>query len=284
MHTINKFLIIAVCVLASLAGSGKSRKNTFPYKQAGLTERQATAHLLSRFTFGIRPGQVDEVLKMGMEQWFNEQLDAQLPDDELNGRLKEYDALPLSNMQVAELYPRGGQLLRMAVDDGVISKDSVTENGRKAYKEVLKSYMEQKGLRPQQDLFRQLINQKILRAAYSNNQLQEVLTDFWFNHFNVALVKNDCAGFIPAYERDVIRPHTLGKFSDLLLSTAQSPAMLYYLDNFSSMVVDTGSVKRKNTPPRWREDNQPATNYMMEAVEPVPPAPAKKRTRGLNEN
>src|SRR5580704_13169142 len=60
------------------------------------------------------------------------------------------------------------------------------------------------------------------------------MTDFWFNHFNVSITKNDCAEFIPAYERDVIRPNALGRFNELLLKTAKSPAMLYYLDNFSS--------------------------------------------------
>src|SRR6478672_11469012 len=94
--------------------------------------------------------------------------------------------------------------------------------------------MQQKGLKPEQELLRQFVNQKILRAAYSNNQLQEVLTEFWFNHFNVSITKNDCAQFIPNYERDVIRPNVFGKFGDLLLATAKSPAMLLYLDNFNS--------------------------------------------------
>jgi uncharacterized protein (DUF1800 family) len=94
--------------------------------------------------------------------------------------------------------------------------------------------MEQKGFKREQELFRQFFCQNILRAAYSNNQLQEVMTDFWFNHFNVSITKNDCAEFIPAYERDVIRPNALGRFNELLLETAKSPAMLYYLDNFNS--------------------------------------------------
>jgi uncharacterized protein (DUF1800 family) len=121
----------------------------------------------------------------------------------------------------------------MAVRDGFIDKDSVKAD-QKAYREVLKNYMQQKGYKPEQELFRQLYCQKILRAAYSGNQLREVMTDFWFNHFNVSITKNDCAGFIPVYERDVIRRGSLGKFGDLLKATAHSPAMLYYLDNFTS--------------------------------------------------
>ena len=205
----------------------------FPYAQSGLTERQAAAHLVSRLTYGATPGALDAVVQMGLENWFALQLQGQLPDDSLEQCLSRYDALALSNQEVVETYPRNGQIVRMAVRDGVIDKDSV-KTDRKEYRQVLQNYMQEKGLKREQELFRQFFCQKILRASYSNNQLQEVMTDFWFNHFNVSLTKNDCAGFIPAYERDVIRPNALGRFNELLLQTAKSPAMLYYLDNFSS--------------------------------------------------
>jgi uncharacterized protein (DUF1800 family) len=85
----------------------------------------------------------------------------------------------------------------------------------------------------------QVVNQdlsesKILRAVYSDRQLEEVLTDFWYNHFNVFLDKGADRYMVTSYERDVIRPHVLGRFRDLLLATAQSPAMLFYLDNWQS--------------------------------------------------
>lgn len=205
----------------------------FPYKQAGLSKDQAAAHLLSRFTYGATPGQVEAVAREGLEKWFSEQLDAKLPDDSLNHALDSFDALKLSNSQIVDIYPRPGIVARRAVKDGFINKDSIQSN-RPEYKKLLQDYMVQNGMKPQQELFRQFINQKILRAAYTNNQLQEVMTSFWFNHFNVSITKNECAQFIPDYERDVIRPNALGKFNDLLLATAKSPAMLYYLDNFSS--------------------------------------------------
>src|SRR5271157_2838187 len=75
---------------------------------------------------------------------------------------------------------------------------------------------------------------KLLRAVYSDRQLEEVLTDFWFNHFNVFIGKGADHYLVTAYERDVIRPHVLGKFKDLLVATAKSPAMLFYLDNWQS--------------------------------------------------
>ncbi|QEC78093.1 DUF1800 domain-containing protein [Mucilaginibacter ginsenosidivorax] len=205
----------------------------FPYKQAGLSKNQAAAHLLSRFTYGATPGQVEAVVREGLEKWFSEQLDAELPDDSLSQVLESFDALKLSNSQIVDTYPRPGIVARRAVKDGVINKDSIQSN-KPEYKKMLQDYMVKSGMKPQQELFRQFIHQKILRAAYTNNQLQEVMTSFWFNHFNVSITKNECAQFIPDYERDVIRPNALGKFNDLLLATAKSPAMLYYLDNFSS--------------------------------------------------
>jgi uncharacterized protein (DUF1800 family) len=76
---------------------------------------------------------------------------------------------------------------------------------------------------------------KLLRATYSNRQLDELLVDFWFNHFNVFLQKGADRYLVTSYERDVIRPHVLGKFHDLLLATAESPAMMFYLDNWQSV-------------------------------------------------
>ncbi len=89
---------------------------------------------------------------------------------------------------------------------------------------------------PIQVVNQDLMEGKLLRAIYSNRQLEEVLTDFWYNHFNVFLDKGADRYMVTTYERDVIRPHVLGHFKDLLLATAQSPAMLFYLDNWQSRV------------------------------------------------
>jgi uncharacterized protein (DUF1800 family) len=107
---------------------------------------------------------------------------------------------------------------------------------------------------PQQMVARDLSEGKLLRAVYSNRQLDEVLADFWFNHFNVYLDKGADRYLVTAYERDVIRPRVLGKFKDLLEATAKSPAMLFYLDNWQSVGPD------------------------------APQARGKKGARGLNEN
>ena len=91
---------------------------------------------------------------------------------------------------------------------------------------------------PLQTVARDLTEGKLLRAIYSNRQLDEVLTDFWYNHFNVYIDKGADKSLVTAYERDVIRPHVLGKFQDLLTATAESPAMLFYLDNWQSVGPD----------------------------------------------
>jgi uncharacterized protein (DUF1800 family) len=88
--------------------------------------------------------------------------------------------------------------------------------------------------RENQAVFDAIQAQKVLRAVYSERQLQEVLTDFWFNHFNVDMRKIEDRPVLVEYERDVIRPRVLGRFRDLLGATAGSPAMLFYLDNWLS--------------------------------------------------
>ncbi len=98
---------------------------------------------------------------------------------------------------------------------------------------------------PQAMVVEDLIEAKLLRAVYSNRQLEEVLSDFWYNHFNVFLEKGADRYMVTAYERDAIRPHVLGKFEDLLRATAQSPAMLFYLDNWESAGAQSPAGKRR---------------------------------------
>jgi uncharacterized protein (DUF1800 family) len=129
---------------------------------------------------------------------------------------------------------------------------------------------------PQQVVANELVEGKLLRAIYSNRQLQEVMTDFWFNHFNVFIGKGADRYLLTSYERDVIRPHALGKFEDLLVATAQSPAMLFYLDNWLSVGpnsdVVNGIPKQANNQSRQRIRNKAQTNQ------------SKGKRNGLNEN
>ncbi len=98
---------------------------------------------------------------------------------------------------------------------------------------------------PQAMVASDLVTAKLLRAVYSDRQLEEVLADFWFNHFNVFIEKGADRYLVTAYERDAIRPHVLGKFEDLLRATAQSPAMLFFLDNWESVGAQSAAGKRR---------------------------------------
>lgn len=258
-----------------------NEKLIFPYKHAGLTDKQAAAHLLSRFTYGAKNGDIDAIVKTGLENWFAQQLEGKLNDQDLAQMLTNYDAINLTNTEVENLYPRNAQVIRFAVRDGYLNKDSVNKANNKAYRATLTAYMKEKGLRPQQELYRQFINQKILRASYSNNQLRELMTDFWFNHFNVSLSKNQAASFVPAFERDVIRPNVFGKFEDLVLNTAKSPAMLMYLDNFSSMGAPTAMSQTGSM--MAAKPNQ-KNNRNAALAKKLANAKIQNKKQGLNEN
>lgn len=107
--------------------------------------------------------------------------------------------------------------------------------------------LKEMGYRPQQQIVQESQQAKILRAVYSERQLQEVMTDFWFNHFNVYIQKGADRILTTSYERDAIRPNVFGKFEDLLKATAEHPAMLFYLDNWMSA---SPNVKAPNRPNR----------------------------------
>ncbi len=102
-------------IFSTVSSFTNKRSNSFPYKAANLNERQAAEHLLNRFTFGVRNEDIDEALKMGLEKWFENQLKGQLPDENLEFRLKSYDALKLINSEIVEKYPLGAQLLQRAI-------------------------------------------------------------------------------------------------------------------------------------------------------------------------
>jgi uncharacterized protein (DUF1800 family) len=131
---------------------------------------------------------------------------------------------------------------------------------------------------PEQVVVDELMQAKVLRGIYSERQLDEVMTDFWFNHFNIFINKGADRFLVTSYERDAIRPHVLGKFEDLLVATAQSPAMMFYLDNWLS--VGPNSDIALSIPPPAREQRRRGP-YAQNR----PPGKGKaKQASGLNEN
>jgi uncharacterized protein (DUF1800 family) len=123
---------------------------------------------------------------------------------------------------------------------------------------------------------------KMARAVYSERQLQQVMDDFWFNHFNVFAGKGEDRYYLTSYEREVIQPHALGKFKDLVTGTAKSPAMLFYLDNFLS--ADPRAAERQAQLRALRQQMRPGWQRWPPAAAPNPQANKKKQERGLNEN
>jgi uncharacterized protein (DUF1800 family) len=157
-------------------------------------------HLLNRAGYGPRPGQIAAVLDQGLTEWIEEQL-APGADPELDTRLKAFQTLNYSTSQVLSLYNADNRSIGVILDE--------------------------------------FSSAKVVRAAHARNQLQEVLVDFWFNHFNVFVQDGFDRYSISSYERDAVRPHVLGRFRDLLGAVTLHPAMLYYLDNYLNTVPRT---------------------------------------------
>lgn len=285
------FTVGALFTLLSAFSQGNYLANepkiNLPYKKMGLTKEQAAAHLLGRFSFGATPGQVQAVADMGLEKWLQQQLDAKLPDDEVNRRLTGYDALALNNESIVNTYMNAGQVVRLAAKNNLLSRDSIKSLDKPEYRQQIKLLMDQQGLKPLQELQRQLINQKIIRAAYGQNQLQEILTDFWFNHFNVSLTKGQCQQYVLTYERDAIRPNVLGNFETMLVATAKHPAMLEYLDNATSVSNDNEMAKRQQNNAYLRAVRQQLadkSNDTSAGAKILAQTLKARQTQGLNEN
>jgi uncharacterized protein (DUF1800 family) len=282
-----------------------------------LTEDQAILHALNRLGFGPRPGDVERVRQMGLENWIEQQLNPQRVDDSaLDKRLDGYPTLQLSSAELIEKYPQPQQAAKQAgmtpeqisqmreqlqqrrqnrpgapSATGQMTPNDQTGDAGNGQMTDMAAARPQNGAplpqalldmaRPQQ-IVQELAAAKLTRAIYSERQLDEVMVDFWFNHFNVFAGKGADRWLLTSYERDTIRPHTLGKFGDLLLATAKSPAMQFYLDNWQS--ADPASFDRLQDELQQRRQRM-ARRYWMLGLEPPPQPDAQKRPkRGLNEN
>jgi uncharacterized protein (DUF1800 family) len=163
------------------------------------------AHALNRLAFGARPGDSERLARLGLDKWIEQQLRPEgIADEGLTTRLAQAarEPLPRAQAMTGAMDPRMERRLR----------------GRQ--------------------MLAALTHERLLRAVYSERQLQEVLVDFWFNHFNVFARKGQTEIYIADYERDAIRPHVFGSFRQMLGATAKSPAMLFYLDNWMSTAAD----------------------------------------------
>ena len=214
--------------LAAQSGSKGRAVTTTRLDHRELAADQQVLHALNRLTFGARPGDVQKVRAMGLNKWIDQQLQPERIDDSsLEQFLSHYSILHedqnqlLQNFAVAQ---RDRRLVKRAAGD---TTQSVSREDSMAFQSIALKRRAVGG---------QLQSSRVARAVIGNRQLDEVMTDFWLNHFNVFIQKGPPeAYYLAEYERDVIRPNALGKFRDLLEAVAKSPAMLFYLDNARSM-------------------------------------------------
>jgi len=320
------------------AAAGQAARGAAP---APLAEEQRVVHVLNRLGFGARPGDVERVRRLGVEKYVEQQLDpSSIKDEAAEARLAGFETLRLSNAELLAKYPNPGALLRQMqrrgelppeladlvrrqpadpqtppgggpatkpmMEPGAAEMAGPDEGGdeRREYRRAVAELMRERGLRPPRLVTQELQASRIVRAVYGERQLQEVMVDFWTNHFNVFAQKGADRWFLTSYDRDVIRPNALGNFRDLLEATAKSPAMLFYLDNFQSVTPNAQAgggrdraerqarrrARRAGLMSRPRDGEAPAAGEMtgqdgqdVQDGQQMRRRPQRMR-RGLNEN
>ncbi len=238
---------------------GKSSLVTQKNWKQPLTRERKILHLLNRITFGPRPGDFERVRRIGLDTFLEEQLHPERIDDAAVGaRVAALPTLSMSTEQLLKNFPEPKPVAPVEPPQGLNCEQA---SSPKSQGQAMKPMQ-----RPEQ-VVRELAQEELLRAIYSNRQLQEEMVQFWMNHFNIFAPKGADRWLLTSFERDAIRPHALGKFEDLLVATAESPAMLFYLDNWLSAAPN---------PPSTATDQKPPTGQGK------PAAPQSRR--GINEN
>ncbi|MBI3649474.1 MAG: DUF1800 domain-containing protein [Acidobacteria bacterium] len=297
------FVVLSLLMGNLMWVSAKATKAT----SKGLTTDQKIIQLLNRTGFGARPGDVERVKKMGIEKYLELQLHPErLNDAALEARLKNFESLNMTLAQINEHYPPPQLLAReLGIKPGKKPQADANKNSpnesqnvagdetqRREYRQLLAQYYREHDAKPISLLLFELQGQKIVRAAYSERQLQEVMTDFWFNHFNVFWAKNGVKSTATDYEMNAIRPNTFGKFKDLLLATAKSSAMMQYLDNFQSSSPTASFAARRGNGNGGRFQgrgfgqagrNRQLTEEQQKRLEAFQQQNAKRKP-GINEN
>lgn len=334
-------LFSVLTLVAPLIAMSASAQRQQAATATRLSEEQRILHVLNRLGFGARPGDVERVRAMGLDNYIKQQLNpGSIADTTVQAKVENLPALKMTTPELYAKYPQPAALLRqlerrgempkelaaamdarkkgnaapaandtdkagddkakaMPIDEATV-KNALADDGKNTEaRRAMRDYLIKNNLQPPQRLVAELQASRVLRAVYSERQLQEVLVDFWTNHFNVFAQKGADRWLLVAYDRDTIRPHTLGKFQDLLLATAQSPAMLFYLDNFQS--VSPNANMGGGMGGRRQGQNRPLFDLLMGRRAggnrgaqnpnagpggnmPNPQAAQQRRPRGINEN
>ena len=208
---------LAAATSLACAGSGIGHRPT-PVAPitSELSRQRQIEHALDRLAYGARPGEAERVSRMGLERWIALQLEPRAVDDRsADSALTRYASL---GVQTGELVAAFREV-RVARRDTARAMSMDARDSRRMLQLSLG----------------EVAAARLARAVLSERQLYERMVDFWANHFSVFQGKGQTRLYIPAYERETIRPHALGRFRDLLGAVAKSPAMLLYLDNAQSM-------------------------------------------------
>jgi uncharacterized protein (DUF1800 family) len=250
-----------------------------------LLPEEQVQQVLNRLSFGPRPGDAEKVRAMGVDRWIARQLTPErvddAPADELVGH---YETLRESTSELVETFRQVQQARRREQMQLRADGDS-SATKRDARRDALAGDPQLRDLaRRAQRIVGDVQSAKLARAVVSERQLDEVMVDFWENHFSVYSGKGQTRLFLASYDRDVIRPHALGRFRDLLAAVAKSPAMLFFLDNWESAADSlhpTLAAARQPARGRFAGIRRPAIGRF-----PRRPAgaAAPRRARGLNEN
>ncbi|GLC27051.1 hypothetical protein rosag_35640 [Roseisolibacter agri] len=278
----------AVAMLAATAGlpalaAAQARRPAAATARAAdegreLTADQQVRHALGRLGFGARPGDEARVRAMGVDRWIALQLHPERIDDAaMTATLARFTTLGRPGAELLRDFPPPAQVLaqraraaRMAGDTGAPAftrEDSLRARqlGRESYRFV-----------------GELQTARVARAVASERQLQEVMVDFWANHFSIFAGKDRVRYHLPQYEA-TLRAHALGSFRELLGAVAKSPAMLQYLDNFQSVADSTRPTAGRRPQPLNARQRARLAERNPEAAQRLEQLMAR-RPRGLNEN
>jgi len=219
---------LAGCSAAAAGGADPAKPQVADSSAASAVQPAADRqirHAINRLTYGARPGDFERVRAIGLSAWIARQLRPRTIDDSATERaLAELTTLRMPIAELLREFPRPDPKMREKIARGEMTRQEMQE----------RYPMEKRPFR----ITAELQAAKIIRAVTSERQLEEVMVDFWFNHFNVFAGKGDVRWYVSAYEREAIRPHALGTFPDLVRATARHPAMLFYLDNWLSARPD----------------------------------------------
>lgn len=296
-HLTKHTAVLMPILILSLAVPGATAPAALSPAQA--KDRDLVVHALGRLGYGPRPGDVERVIRLGLDAWLDQQLHPErVPDSAVTAHLAALPTVRLSSSELLKRYDVPREAKAEAKKKLAEQGDSASEEEtRKARREVMQKYRGEMDGTPRQ-VVEELQAAKLVRAIHSERQLDEVLVDFWMNHFNVYAQKGADKFLVGEYEREVIRPYAWGRFEDLLKATAESPAMLFYLDNWLSAdpkAVERalGERTRRNTGGGGRRQGAfgrqgrrvPAGDpETMRPGEGAAPKQGAGRRRGLNEN